>query len=104
MVRKATSSAPPPAPPLALEGDLDIFSIRQQWEKVQPMLNTTGDAAFLDLSAIGDLDLSGLQLLCALRRDLHAKGIRLGLIGIQEDWPPRFGLLGADSLFDEAAP
>jgi anti-anti-sigma regulatory factor len=103
MARKATSPASP-APPLALEGDLDIFSIHQQWEQVQPVLNATGDTASLDLSAIGDLDLSGLQLLCALHRDLQAKGVRLVLLGIQKDWRPRFGPLGAGGLFDEVAP
>lgn len=104
MARKATSPAPSLAPPLALEGDLDIFSIHQQWEQVQPLLNAPGGTACLDLSAIGDLDLSGLQLLCALDRDLQAKGIRLALLGVQKDWRPRFGPLGAGGLFDEVTP
>jgi len=104
MARKATSPAPSSAPRFALEGDLDIFSIHPQWEQVQPLLSATGETVTLDLTGIGDLDLSGLQLLCALQRDLRAKGVHLALAGVQEGWRTRFGPLGAKDLFDEVAP
>jgi len=84
---------------LALEGDLDVFSIHSQWEKAQPLLTITGDSAEVDLSSVGDLDLSGLQLLCALDRDLRAKGVQLKLVGVKEAWATRFSALGLDQLF-----
>lgn len=96
-------SAPPP-PPIALEGDLDIFSIQQQWGRLLPLLEAQDGTAALDLAAVGDMDLSGLQLLAALERDLKAKGVRLVILGAQADWQARFGALGAGALFDEGAP
>jgi len=84
---------------LALEGDLDVFSIHQQWEQTQPLLTTVTGSAELDLSGIGDLDLSGLQLLCALDRDLRGRGVQLVLKGAKEEWRTRFGTLGMATLF-----
>lgn len=95
---------PPPPPPVTLEGDLDIFSIQQQWGRLLPLLEAQGDTATLDLAAVGDLDLSGLQLLGALERDLKARGVRLVIQGVQGDWRTRFSLLGAGSLLDGSAP
>jgi anti-anti-sigma factor len=95
----------PPAPPsIALEGDLDVFSVHQQWEKIQPLLTTTTGRAELDLSSVGDLDLSGLQLLCALERDLQAKGVPFAVVGAQEAWQARFATLGMSRLFDKENP
>jgi len=95
---------PAPAPrSLALEGDLDLFSIHAQWEQTAP-LAAGGGPLELDLTGIGDLDLSGIQLLCALDRDLQAKGGRLTLIGAREEWLPRFELLGLASLFGRTGP
>jgi ABC-type transporter Mla MlaB component len=93
-----------PAPtlqPLVLEGDLDVFSIHQQWEKAQALLTPGTSSAEVDLTAIGDLDLSGLQLLCALDRDLKAKGVPFHLAGPKADWKTRFAPLGLARLFDE---
>lgn len=91
-------------PRVALEGDLDLFSIQQQWGQVLPLLEAQDGTATLDLTALGDLDLSGVQLLGALARDLNAKGVRLVIQGAQEGWRARFSALGAGSLFDEGAP
>lgn len=95
---------PPPPQPLALEGDLDVFSIHQQWEKAQTLLTTGSGSAGLDLASIGDLDLSGLQLLCALDRDLQTKGIPFSITGAQEEWKSRFAPLGLSRLFDKGNP
>jgi len=84
---------------LSLEGDLDVFSIQSQWEKVQPLLTTENGSVELDLSSVGDLDLSGLQLLCALERDLRSKGIQFSVVGAKEEWKARFAPLGVDQLF-----
>ncbi|MDR3682849.1 MAG: STAS domain-containing protein [Geothrix sp.] len=95
MARKRPSS--PRA--LSLEGDLDVFSIHQQWEKAQPLLTTENGSAEVDLSSVGDLDLSGLQLLCALDRDLKAKGIQFTVVGAKEEWKARFAPMGMAHLF-----
>jgi ABC-type transporter Mla MlaB component len=84
---------------LSLEGDLDVFSIQQQWEKAQALLTTGNGSAEVDLSSVGDLDLSGLQLLCALDRDLRSKGVQLTVVGAKEEWKTRFAPLGAAHLF-----
>jgi anti-anti-sigma regulatory factor len=89
----------PSKPRLALEGDLDVFSIQQQWEKVQPLLATVSGSVEVDLASAGDLDLSGLQLLCALDRDLQAKGVQLRVVGARPEWAERFTPLGLSRLF-----
>lgn len=93
---------PHPAPHfnLSLEGDLDVFSIQQQWDKVQALLGTGAGSPELDLSAIGDVDLSGMQLLCALDRDLRASGVQLRVAGAKEEWKTRFAPLGMQGLFN----
>ena len=96
MAKKAVPSSPRA---LALEGDLDVFSIHQQWEQTQPLLTADTGTAELDLSGIGDLDLSGLQLLCALDRDLRSRGAELVLKGVKEEWRARFSALGMATLF-----
>lgn len=102
MARKAPTHEPPFA--LTLEGDLDVFSIHQQWEKAQPLLTTGSGKAELDLSSAGDLDLSGLQLLCALDRDLRSLGVQFTVVGAKEEWLGRFTPLGLAHLFDRGTP
>jgi len=92
MARKAA----PVAPKLSLEGDLDIFSIHQQWEQTLPLLTAASGSA--------ELDLSGLQLLGALDRDLRAKGLPLVVVGAKEEWKTRFATLGLAHLLDGAHP
>ncbi len=84
---------------LAFEGDLDVFSIQQQWEQAQPLLTTLNGSVEVDLTSVGDLDLSGLQLLCTLDRDLKAKGVQFKVVGAKEEWKTRFAPLGAAQLF-----
>ncbi len=84
---------------LSFEGDLDVFSIQMQWEKAQPLLTTENGRAEVDLSSVGDLDLSGLQLLCALDRDLKAKGVSFTVVGAKEEWKVRFAPMGMAHLF-----
>jgi ABC-type transporter Mla MlaB component len=102
MARKSAPAPPPKS--LALEGDLDLFSIHTQWEQTLALLPTEGSMIDIDLSGIGDLDLSGVQLLSALERDCRARGSCLVLIGAKEDWTSRFETLGLASLFEGKAP
>ncbi len=85
---------------LVLEGDLDVFAIHLQWEKAQALLITLNGSAEVDLSNLGDLDLSGLQLLCALDRDLRARGIPFKVVGAKPEWKTRFAPLGTAHLFE----
>lgn len=101
MARKPLASPSPTT--LVLEGDLDLFAIHQQWELVQPLLQAEGPAVVLDLKGIGDIDLSGVQLLASLAHDLQAKGISLSLAGAQEAWEARFTPLGLAQLFTKEA-
>ena len=87
---------------LSLEGDLDVFSIHQQWEKVLPLLTPENGSAEVDLSSVGDLDLSGIQLLGALDRDLRAKGLPFSVVGAKEEWQTRFAAIGMAHLFNGA--
>ena len=88
---------------VVLEGDLDVFSIHDQWEKLQPLVQTEGGSLTLDCTAMGDMDLSGMQLLCTLHRDLTAKGVALVMVGAKEEWAKRFALLGLADCFGEKA-
>jgi ABC-type transporter Mla MlaB component len=97
---------PPPPRTFALQGDLDVFSIHGQWEALQTQLKGLGAGAkpvevALELSGIGDVDLSGVQLLLALKRDLEAEGIRLRLSDAKTDWTTRFLPLGLAGLLDQ---
>jgi anti-anti-sigma regulatory factor len=89
---------------LALEGDLDVFSIHLQWERLQPLLANQNGALEVDLKAVSDLDLSGVQLLATLARDLRAKGTVLKLSGCKDEWAERFRPLGLASLFQGENP
>jgi len=73
--------------------------VHQQWEQAQPLLTADPGTVEIDLSGIGDLDLSGLQLLFALDRDLRARGVELELTGIKDEWKSRFLPLGMAGLF-----
>lgn len=84
---------------LSFEGDLDVFSIHQQWEQAHPLLTTLNGSVEVDLTSAGDLDLSGLQLLCALDRDLRAKGVQFKVVGAREEWKTRFAPMGVAQLF-----
>jgi ABC-type transporter Mla MlaB component len=100
MARKPT----PTARSLSLEGDLDVFSVHHQWEQVQALLAAENGTVEIDLAAVGDLDLSGVQLLSALDRDLRVKGIQLSMTGAKEEWMVRFAPLGLADLFGGTHP
>lgn len=88
------------APPFALQGDLDLFSIQGQWDALRARLAGHRGPMVLDLSGIGDLDLSGLQLLLALERQANAQGVSLSLTGVQAEWAGRFRPLGLAALLE----
>lgn len=93
--------SPPPAGPLVLEGDLDIFQIRPRWEDLAAAPRPAGGTLTLDLSGAGDLDPSGMQLLAALARDLRKHGGRLELKNPPAGWQTRMEALGLAALLGE---
>ena len=95
MAKKSAS----PLRTLALDGDLDVFSVQMQWEKAQAFLASATGPVELDLSAVGDLDLSGVQLLCALERDLQTKGVEFAVRGSKDEWKSRYTPMGLAHLF-----
>lgn len=73
----------------ALKGDLDIFSIQGQATGLKESLAGTGPFV-LDLSGLGDIDLSGIQLLISAGagRDkglIHLRGIPAALADRMRD-------------------
>ena len=94
-----------PTPPtaLALQGDLDLFSIQAQLERLRPHLAGHQGDLVLDLSAVGDLDLSGVQLLLSLDRHLAAQNARLVLDTVKPEWIDRFSALGLGPLLEGRA-
>ncbi len=98
MGSKATKSSPIP-----LTGDLDIFSIQAQWAGLKGQL-PAGGTVVLDLSGVGDLDLSGCQLLASAQRRVQDGGGKLTLQGLSEEAARRLRDLGFKDLVGEAAP
>lgn len=85
---------------LSLQGDLDIFAIRSQAEALKARLPRRGDVT-LDLAGLGDVDLSGFQLLAALHRTVQEAGGRLALQGIPPEVEARMRSLGFGGLLGE---
>ena len=105
MPRKSALPAPESIPqdsPLAVLGDLDLFSIHEQWEGLRE--RGSGGEVRLDVSGAGDLDASGVQLLAALERDLRSTGGRLELAGVKAEWSARFEGLGWPGAVSEVGP
>lgn len=82
----------------AVEGDLDIFSLQDQTAKVKPLVASSGGLT-VNLSGLGDIDPSGLQLLLSIKASLQAKGKAFLVIGLPEPLRERMLALGAGALF-----
>jgi anti-anti-sigma factor len=86
---------------MVLQGDLDLFSIQSQWESLRSRLTSPQGPLVLDLNGIGDIDLSGIQLLLALEQQASAQGIALSLAGVKQEWIDRFRPLGLARLLED---
>ncbi len=89
------------AVPIALTGDLDIFSIQAQKGALAKALEGKGPHD-LDLSGIGDVDLSGVQLLLSAARGREPGALRFR--GASPELRTRLNDLGLKALLDEVAP
>ncbi len=99
--------AKPPSGPIrvhSLEGNLNIFSIQQQWMEVQVLLEVEKGTACLDLASVGDLDQSGLQLICALEKVFKSKEVEFRVVGAKGTWKADFASLGLGHLLEGGTP
>jgi anti-anti-sigma factor len=72
---------------LVLKGQLVVPEIEFIHSKIEPLLDETGHETVLDLSDVDDIDISGLQLLFAIRKSAMNDGtfrIRGASIKIKE--------------------
>ncbi len=67
---------------LKLQGPLTIEHIQNTHTAIQEALSGS-DTIRLDLSGVTRLDVTGLQLLCALNRTLDAKSVQLNVLGLE---------------------
>lgn len=80
-----------------LEGDLDIFSLQQQASRIKALLEP-GKGLIVDLSSMGDMDPSGLQLLLSLQKTLTAGGHSFLITGASDSLRERLLGLGVKDL------
>lgn len=59
---------------LVIKGSLTVSHIESAHTKIEPSSMKTIQDMVLDLSAVDDIDISGLQLLYAIKRVRRAKG------------------------------
>ncbi len=83
---------------IALTGDLDIFSIQAQAATLKAALAGAGPHV-LDLSGLGDLDLSGVQVLVAATQGRAPGSIKVQ--GLSEPLLERFKELGLQGFLGE---
>lgn len=84
--------------PIALTGDLDIFSIQAQTAALRTALAGPGPH-LLDLSGVGDLDLSGVQVLVAAAQGRAPGALRIQ--GLSTPLVERFKELGLQDFLGE---
>lgn len=84
--------------PIALTGDLDIFSIQAQATALREALAGPGPH-LLDLSGIGDVDLSGVQVLLAAAQGRTPESLRFQ--GLSAPLVDRFKELGLQDFLGE---
>lgn len=90
----AKDRVPPSGQSFPLTGDLDVFCIHDQWERLLARIEAQEGSLSVDLSGAGDLDLSGVQLLLAAERAMKMKKANLTFEGWPGSWKDRFGPVG----------
>ena len=82
MARRTKTPAPSVPPPLALPGELTIYTVGElhpQWCAWLALTATSGKPARVQADAVDQVDAAGLQLLLALQRQLSERGQALQL-------------------------
>ncbi|HJV90085.1 MAG TPA: STAS domain-containing protein [Holophagaceae bacterium] len=86
---------------VTLTGDLDIFSIQAQGAALKEALKGAGPCV-VDLAGVGDVDLSGIQLLVSAAGGRGDGGFRLQ--GLSPELGERMKELGLQAFLAEVAP
>lgn len=84
---------------LRIEGEMTIYRAAELRQQMQPLLGGAAKApGAIDLSAVTEIDCSGIQLLALARRTATAAGRELRLDKPSPAVLEVFGLLGLDPL------
>ena len=89
-----------PSHPLRIEGELTIY----QAAELKPLLAAAlqqGDVLEIDLSAIGEIDTAGIQLLIAAKKSAQAAGKQLRLVAHSDAVVEAFELLDLGGYFGD---
>ncbi len=69
---------------LVLKGPLTVPHIESTHSQLEPLLDECIHETILDLSMVDDIDISGLQLLYAIKKSAESEGVfRIGAISPQ---------------------
>jgi anti-anti-sigma regulatory factor len=86
------------------EGNLNVFTVQLQWEAARGLRAIEGGRAEADLSQVGDLDQSGVELIRKLDWLLGSRGVELRVSGLRAEWLEAFGTMGLGHLARRSRP
>ncbi|HJV52080.1 MAG TPA: STAS domain-containing protein [Noviherbaspirillum sp.] len=89
-----------PSHPLRIEGELTIYQAGELKQTLQAALQQ-GDALEIDLSAVGEIDTAGVQLLIAAKKSAQAAGKELRLVAHSDAVVEAFELLDLGGYFGD---
>jgi hypothetical protein len=80
------------------EGNLNVFTVHSQWEAARGLLAIEAGWAEADLTLVGDLDQSGVELIRKLDWLLGSRGVEFRVSGFREEWRETFAVMGLGHL------
>jgi hypothetical protein len=86
------------------EGNLNVFTVQPQWEAARGLLAIEAGWAEADLSLVGDLDQSGVELIRRLDWLLGSRGVELRVSGFRAEWLDAFTTMGLGHLARRSRP
>jgi ABC-type transporter Mla MlaB component len=86
------------------QGNLNVFTVQPQWEAAKGLLAIEAGWAEVDLSQVGDLDQSGVELIRKLDWLLGSRGVELRVSGIRAEWLDAFAHTGLGHLIRRNRP
>lgn len=94
-----------PAPTVVtVSDDLDVFGVAKRWEELILATRGTDGDLVVDLGAVADLDVSGMQLLVAVQTTLTHRGGHAVFRGLKPDFVQRLSDLGLPLALEEDRP
>jgi hypothetical protein len=86
------------------EGNLNVFTVQSQWEAARALLAIESGWAEADLTLVGDLDQSGVELIRKLDWLLGSRGVEFRVSGFREEWRETFAVVGLGHLVRRKRP